>query len=123
MKHDIQNKKDIENLVNTFYEKVKKDSTISHFFTDVVKVNWESHLPIMYKFWENVVFYTGSYDGNPMEKHKEINLKSHISTEHFKQWTMLFNETVDELFEGEKADLIKQRALSIATVMQIKILS
>ena len=32
----------------------------------------------------------------------------------------LFNETVDELFEGENAELIKQSAKSISTVMQIK---
>jgi len=33
----------------------------------------------------------------------------------------LFNQTIDELFEGEKAEQAKQRALSIATVMQINI--
>ena len=31
------------------------------------------------------------------------------------------NETVDELFEGEKVFLAKERALSIATVMKIKL--
>ncbi|MEJ7676618.1 MAG: hypothetical protein WKG06_01825 [Segetibacter sp.] len=40
----------------------------------------------------------------------------------FERWLQLFNKTVDDLFEGEKAELAKQRALSIATVMQIKIL-
>jgi len=39
------------------------------------------------------------------------------------QWIKLFNEKVDEIFEGEKAEWIKQRAGSIATVMQIKIFS
>jgi hemoglobin len=34
----------------------------------------------------------------------------------------LFTKTVDQLFEGEHADLAKQRAVSIATVMQLKIL-
>jgi hemoglobin len=33
----------------------------------------------------------------------------------------LFTATVDELFEGEKAELAKQRAISISTVMRIKI--
>jgi len=35
----------------------------------------------------------------------------------------LFMQTIDELFEGDKALLAKQRALSIATVMKIKILN
>jgi len=43
--------------------------------------------------------------------------------EHFQKWLLLFTETVDQLFEGEKAELAKQRATSIATVMQIKMFS
>ncbi|MDZ4680814.1 MAG: group III truncated hemoglobin [Saprospiraceae bacterium] len=121
MKADIQNRADIETLVNTFYEKVKKDEAISYFFTEVIPVNWEHHLPIMYDFWENLLFATGNYEGNPMAKHKGIHRKSPLSMSHFQQWIRLFNETVNELFEGENAELIKQRAQSIATVMQVKI--
>jgi hypothetical protein len=33
----------------------------------------------------------------------------------------IFKATTDELFEGEKAFMAKERATSIATVMQIKI--
>lgn len=120
MKKDISNKKDLEKLVNLFYEKVKKDAIISHYFKD--DFNWEKHLQIMYKFWENVLFYTGNYAGNPMEKHFEIHEKNPLTMKHFHQWTKLFNETVDELFYGEKADSIKLKASNIATVMQIKIL-
>ena len=120
MKKDILNKKDIETLVNLFYEKVKKDITISHFFKD--DFHWDKHLEIMYKFWENVVFYTGSYSGNPMDKHFEIHGKTPLAMKDFHQWTKLFNESVDELFSGEKADLIKLKASNIATVMQMQIL-
>jgi len=120
MKKDISNKKDIEKLVNLFYEKVKKDTVIAHYFKG--DFNWANHLQIMYKFWENVLFYTGNYSGNPMEKHFEIHAKCPLTMKHFHQWTKLFNETVDELFYGEKADSIKLKASNIATVMQIKIL-
>ena len=61
MKKDISNNKDIEKLVNLFYEKVKKDTTIAPFFLD--DFDWDKHLKIMYKFWENVLFYTGNYNG------------------------------------------------------------
>lgn len=120
MKKDITNRKDIEKLVNLFYNKVKEDKIISHFFTDVVKVDWEKHLPIMYRFWENVLFYTGSYGGNPMQQHLTIHAKHPFTIKDFTQWTKLFNETVDELFEGENAELIKERAQNISTIMQIK---
>jgi len=120
MKKDILNRKDIEKLVNLFYEKVKQDKIISHFFSDVVKVDWEQHLPIMYRFCENVLFYTGNYNGNPMQQHLTIHSKHPFTIKDFTQWTILFNETVDELFEGENAELIKQRGQSISTIMQIK---
>ena len=122
MKKDIENKKDIEKLVDSFYEKVKKDVMIGFIFTDIVRVNLERHLPVMYDFWENSLFYTGNYTGNPMEIHRHLHRVIPLTAEHFRQWTHLFTSTVDELFEGEKAKLAKQRAISIAAVMQIKII-
>ena len=122
MKKDIQTRADIQLLVDHFYEKVKTDKAIGYIFTDIVKVHWEKHLPVMYDFWQNSLFYTGSYDGNPMAIHKHLNRVVPLTREHFKQWTLLFATTVDELFEGKIASLAKQRAISIATVMQVKIL-
>jgi hemoglobin len=123
MKKDIEYRNDIELLVRSFYEKVKADEVIGYIFNDIVKVHWEKHLPVMFDFWENVLFFTGGYNGNPMEIHQHLNRVAPLSTAHFKRWEKLFTETVDELFEGEKAVLAKQRALSISTVMQVKIVA
>jgi hemoglobin len=122
MKKDIESRSDVELLVNTFYDKVKEDDVIGYIFNDVVKVNWEKHLPVMYNFWENTIFYTGSYSGNPLLTHKHLHRVAPLNPEHFQRWIKLFTATVDELFEGNRAELARQRALSIATVMQIKIL-
>lgn len=119
---DIETAADIVLLVNSFYEKVKTDEVIGYIFTEAVKVNWERHLPVMYRFWENVLFYTGGYEGNPVSSHKRLNSLVPLRAEHFKRWNLLFAQTVDELFTGDKALLAKQRALSISTVMQIKVL-
>lgn len=121
MKKDILHRKDIELLVNGFYSKVKQDQEIGFIFSDIVQVNWEKHLPVMYDFFENMLFYTGGYTGNPMELHKHLNRLFPLTTAHFEQWYLLFSTTVDELFSGATADLAKQRVKSIATVMQIKI--
>ncbi len=121
MKRDIETTEDIVLLVNSFYEKVKQDKTIGFFFDKVVAVNWEKHLPVMYGFWENIIFHSGGYIGNPMQVHAGLHAKHSIQRSHFERWIELFNTTVDELFEGAKASLAKQRAHSIATVMQIKI--
>jgi hemoglobin len=120
-KKDIENRKDIETLVDSFYQKVIKDRTIGYIFNEVVKLDWEKHIPTMYDFWETTLFHRAIYKGNPMRIHVDLHAKETLKKAHFDQWLLLFNETVDELFQGEKSNLAKTRALSIATVMQIKI--
>src|SRR4030095_15416623 len=115
MKRDIENRRNIETLVNHFYEKVKSDPIIGYIFTDIAHVNWEKHLPVMYSFWEDAIFYTGTYNGNPMQIHQHLHRVANLKTEHFEQWIRLFTSSVDELFEGDNANLIKQRAISIST--------
>lgn len=101
---------DIEHLVNSFYDKVKKDPQIGPIFTDVAKVNWDEHLPKLYNFWEDLLLGTDSYSGRPFPPHIPLNLK----LENFERWITLFFETVDENFTGEKANEAKARALRIA---------
>lgn len=120
-KPDIRSRDEVIVLVNRFYDKVRVDDTIGYIFEDVFKVNWETHMPVMYDFWESVLFYTANYTGNPMIIHRQLNNVVSFTPEHFKRWLQLFHATVNENFEGEKAELAKQRATSIATVMQLKI--
>jgi hemoglobin len=120
-KKDITDRSDIEKMVNLFYEKVKQDDLIGYIFNDIVKIDWNKHLPVMYDFWEGVIFFTGGYTGNPMIAHRKLNLVVSLTPEHFKRWLALFQQTLDENFAGEKAELARQRAISIAMVMQLKI--
>lgn len=122
MKTDILNRADIETLVDSFYAKVMEDDTIGFIFNDIAKVDWSSHLPVMYNFWDNTLFYSGNYTGNIMNAHRNLNHKLTLKKEYFDHWTDLFVRTINEHFEGEMAERAKQRALSIATVLQIKII-
>ncbi len=121
MKKDLKNRADIELLVDNFYNKVKKDKLIGTFFTEIVHINWDKHLPAMYNFWENIIFFTGNYEGNPMNLHQHLSKITSIDKKHFKRWNKLFVESVDDLFEGEKATLIKKRAENIGYIMQEKL--
>ena len=121
MKKDIETKQDIELLVNTFYDRVKQNDVIGYIFNDLAAVNWEKHLPVMYRFWDNAIFYSGAYNGNPMHVHKHLDKLFPLSADHFAEWNKLFVSTVNDLFEGDKAELAKQRAMSISTVMQIEL--
>ena len=71
MKKEIENADDIKLLVNSFYEKVR-NSEIGYLFDKIAGVDWESHLPVMYSFWETTIFAEGSYRGNPIEKHETL---------------------------------------------------
>jgi hemoglobin len=53
--------------------------------------------------------------------HLQLNEKTQLKPEHFQKWLELFNETIDELFSGEKANLAKFRAISIAKTIQMKV--
>ena len=117
---DITTRADIEKLIVAFYEKVKADAVIGYIFTDVVKINWPHHIPIIVNFWEAILLDNPVYTKNAMEVHYTLNEKEPLTPEHFKKWVSLFTDTVDELFEGKTAALAKTRAKSIAGVMQHK---
>lgn len=118
---DIENKEDILQLVTLFYKKLLEDKSISYIFTDVVKIKLEEHLPILVTFWSQAVLGTGGYTNNLTQLHLDVNAKSYLSPELFTIWLNHFNTSVDELFLGEKSEQIKTQALSIGTVLQIKI--
>lgn len=118
---DITTQDDLYQLVDEFYKKLLSDPAISYIFTDVVKIQVESHLPILVTFWSQAILGTGGYTKNLTQIHLDINDKEYLSGALFLIWLNHFNTTVDALFEGENSEKIKTQALNIATVMQIKI--
>jgi len=121
MKNDIENRTDVELLVNTFYAKVKENSIIGPIFNDVAKVDWDHHLPRMYAFWSSLLIGEHSFSGNPMQKHVALSRIATMTDIEFSEWLVLFSKTVDELFVGAKADEAKIRAANIARLMLHKI--
>ena len=117
---DIANRDHIEQLMRAFYAKAIPDPVIGHYFTQVIQMDLEKHLPVIIDFWETVLFGVAKYKSNAIIVHQHLHERSTFEDQHFTQWVQLFQSTVDELFDGEKAELAKQRAASIATVMKIK---
>ena len=123
MRKDISERADIELLIEKFYHKLLNDPSIGYIFTDVAKIDLEHHLPILADFWESLLLSKNEYSNNTMKIHMDLNAKTPLTKEHFILWLKYFNDTLDELFEGDKTTLARQRATSIATVMQIKIIN
>jgi len=121
MKKDIENRTDIELLVNIFYAKVLEDKQLGFIFEKMAKVNWATHLPAMYNFWDNIILCSGTYEGNPMDLHKRLRHITPLNKTHFDKWEALFISSVDELFEGKNAKLAKQRAIGISCIIKEKI--
>jgi len=122
MNKDISSRADLLQLVSNFYEKLLADDSINYLFTDIAKINLDHHIPVLVDFWDSILFQSDTYQKNAMQPHINLHQKSPLQPQHFETWLRYFNETVDELFEGEKAFLAKERALSIATVMKIKLI-
>ena len=121
MKKDIETREELEAFLWGFYKKAFADELIGRFFIEVVPLDLETHVPIIANFWESVVFNKPSYRRNVMEVHQHIHHLSKIKKEHLDRWVKIFTETLDERFEGLKTELMKQRARSIATLMDIKL--
>lgn len=118
---DIETRADLEALLGQFYSKLLTDDTISYVFTDVAEIDLDKHLPHIVDFWEQSLFGNNGYRKNVMQIHLDLNNMEKLTQNHFNTWLAHFENTTDSLFCGRNAEKIKTRAVSIATVMRIKL--
>ena len=108
---------DIKKLVDTFYEKVRKDDLIGPIFNEKIQDRWPRHLEKMYTFWQTVLLGEHTYFGSPFPPHANLP----VSHQHFEKWMELFKQTLDELFTGTIAEDAKWRAAKIAEMFESNI--
>ena len=121
--NDITDRQDVITLVDSFYRQVREHPLLEPIFNEVAKVDWTAHLPKMYSFWATLLLGENSYSGNPMLPHLDLSRKATLDEEAFNAWKQLFNQTVDNLFAGTKAEEAKERAGNIARLMLHKVQS
>ena len=118
---ELENREDIEFLVDTFYKKIIIDDKIGFFFTKVIKLDWNKHIPAMYDFWETTLLGVAKYKGNPMLKHIELNAMKELNAEHFERWLSLWKETIQGNFVGEISEQAIKKADQIGGLIKFKI--
>ena len=122
MKRELNNRENINFLINTFYARVRKDEMLGPIFNFIVE-DWPEHLERLTNFWESSLLLKSSYRGNPTEAHRQVDQRVHnsINMEHFGRWLHLWYTTIDEYFTGPTADLAKNRARNMSTHMFLRI--
>lgn len=118
---DIENIKDIQVLVNEFYDKVKADEKIGYIFHEIIGEDWSHHLPVMYSFWETVLLGKAGYTGNPVKKHIDLDKQMPLKQEHYDRWLQLWKETVDTLYSGEIANDAKSKGTNMVHLISMKV--
>jgi hemoglobin len=122
-RHDIESRVDCEQLVRTFYGRALVDPIIGFLFTDVAKLDLEEHVPRITNFWETILLGAHSYGGGAFRPHAELHIKVPLTRGHFDRWLHLWTTTVDELFEGERAELAKSHAIRVAAAFESRLRS
>lgn len=115
-KRDIQTVKEIEIFVDTFYSSVRNDDLLGSIFSDSIGDNWPSHLRKMYTYWENVLLYNYKPSDSKYSSHSDMLL----SKIHYDRWIQLFEETVDQNFEGPIAEKALQKARKMIEIYSFK---
>lgn len=110
---DIQNRADIEQLINAFYATLLLNAEMKVVFSGI---DFPSHVPRIVHFWSFVLLDEDGYKTNVFDKHLNLPIKAH----QFDIWLETFINTVDSLFKGEKAEMAKQRATVLSYTFKSK---
>lgn len=118
----LDNRENINFLINTFYARVRKDTMLGPIFNNIIQ-DWPEHLEKLTDFWEMNLLGNRIYRGKPLKAHNEVDETENnsITMEHFGRWLQLWHGTINEYFTGKEAETAKNRARKMSTVMFLSI--
>lgn len=109
----------IRRLVDAFYAKVRVDNILSPIFSQAIGEDpkaWEPHMQKMYDFWSSVMISGGRYQGNPLQKHRNL---ATFDIKLFDRWLALFEETAHQLHTEEIANHYVEKSKRIAESLKL----
>jgi hemoglobin len=114
-KKPLQSAEDVSLLIDTFYQKVLEHPELSYYFSEAI-LNWPFHKERFMLYWTRQILFTDTYEGTPLHQHVAVDQKFErgFNKGHFDEWARLWMETVDELFDGPKAELAKESGTNMA---------
>ena len=121
MKEGTITEENIKKLVDTFYSKVREDTSLSPIFEQAIGEDiaiWQPHLQKMYDFWSSIMLSSDRYRGNPLRKHRDLPPFDKVL---FDRWLVLFSQTANELYTVDIASLFISKSENIARSLKLGI--
>ncbi|MCU7821824.1 group III truncated hemoglobin [Kitasatospora sp. DSM 101779] len=114
---DITDRADLEPLLRRFYAAAFADPLIGPHFTEVARLDLETHLPHITDFWASALLRSGEYRRNAFAPHLGLHRQRPLTAAHFGRWVQLWQASVDGLHSGPTADRAKAQGERIALAM------
>jgi hemoglobin len=115
---DLDNRENIVEFVDCFYERILADPKLAPIFIDVAEVDLAVHLPHIKDYWCKLLLGDKRYQRHTMNIHRQLHGKRALHARDFQRWLDLFVATVDEDYAGKRAERAKLIAKTIAKNMQ-----
>jgi hemoglobin len=106
----------LQQLIELFYARVRKDDVIGPLFNYAID-DWPEHLDKLQSFWSGVMLASGRYKGRPLPAH--VQHGGRISANSFGRWLRIWQQTTEELFEPAAARALQEKAGRIAESLQL----
>ncbi|MEZ5435571.1 MAG: group III truncated hemoglobin [Pseudomonadales bacterium] len=114
---DIQTYEDMLHIVTEFYKKLMIDPIIGFFFTDIAKINLPEHLPKIARFWAFQILGEKAIAAMYSMCISLLHNQAAMNEDHFHRWVFFLVQTIDHLYAGPNADMMKWKAEAIAKKM------
>lgn len=115
---DLDSRERVETFVDAFYLRVLADPLLAPIFLDVAAIELNVHLPHIKDYWCKLLLGETSYQRHTMNIHRQLHAKRGLTASDFQRWLELFSLSMDELYEGKRAQRAKRVATRIAGNMQ-----
>lgn len=90
---------EIDRVVADFYAAIRAHPTLGPVFAAHV-TDWPAHEEKIARFWRNAILLERSYDGNPMQVHRDA---GNVRPGMFGPWLDLFDQTLARTLAPETA--------------------
>ena len=116
MKTDIETPEHVNALVETFYDRVRKNAALGPLLAERIHDQWDDYTESITAWWQNVLFAGAAPD------YDAFILTDDVPLEHdeFRLWLTLFRKTVNDMFEGKNANQAMGHAEHLAAAFEIR---